>query len=149
MKEQKIPALKEGTAIDHIPSDRTPKVLQILNLSKIDDFVSIGMNLKSKQMGTKGIIKIANRLLTQSQLDKLSVIAPGSTVNIISDYNVKKKIIVKMQDKIKKVMKCPNPSCITNAEEVITVFDVKDKEPLQVRCRFCERMFGIKEIILK
>lgn len=148
MKEQKVPVIKEGTVIDHIPSDKTPKVLQILDLSRIGDFVSIGMNLESKKMKTKGIIKIANRQLTEEQMDKLAVIAPGATVNIIKNYEVKEKLHADIKDTIKKIIKCPNPMCVTNMEKVSTVFEAKEKEPLRVRCRFCERVFGGSEIVL-
>ncbi|HLC64691.1 MAG TPA: aspartate carbamoyltransferase regulatory subunit [Candidatus Nanoarchaeia archaeon] len=148
MKEQKVPGIKDGTVIDHIPSSRTPKVLQILDLANIEDFVSIGMNLSSTKMKTKGIIKVANRKLSNEQLDKLAVIAPGATVNIIKDYQVKEKFKVNMKDRIQKVLRCPNPRCVTNVEKVSTIFEVQEKEPLQVRCRFCERAFGSNEIII-
>ena len=65
MKEQKVPAIKEGTVIDHIPSSMTPKVLQILDISNIKDFISIGMNLSSKKMG-KNFSKIPH-----SEMEKM------------------------------------------------------------------------------
>ena len=148
MKEQKIPAIKNGTVIDHIPSSKTPKVLQILDLGKAKDIVSIGMNLTSSKMVSKGIIKIASHELTKEQIDKIAVLAPGVTVNVIRDYHVKEKKKAEIGEHIEKIMKCPNPRCITNVEKVNTCFLVLQKEPLSVRCRFCERSFGSKEIIL-
>ena len=59
-KELKVAALENGTVIDHIPSDKLFKVVEILNLSELDKAITIGNNFTSKQIGKKGIIKIAD-----------------------------------------------------------------------------------------
>ena len=60
-----VAALKNGTVIDHIPSDKVFDVVNLLNLTKIDNPITIGSNLSSRKMGTKGIIKIADRYFTE------------------------------------------------------------------------------------
>ena len=54
-KELKVSAIKDGTVIDHIPSDATLKVAEILDLKGIRNVISIATNLKSKKTGKKGI----------------------------------------------------------------------------------------------
>ena len=58
-KELQVAALCNGTAIDHIPSKQVFKVLSLLDLGDLENPVTIGNNLESKKMGTKGIIKIS------------------------------------------------------------------------------------------
>ena len=66
-KELKVAALENGTVIDHIPSDKLFKVVEILNLSELDKAITIGNNFTSKQIGKKGII-IKRKILTELQL---------------------------------------------------------------------------------
>ena len=148
VKELTIPAIKEGTAIDHIPSRVTFKVMRILDLKEFKHAISVALNLKSKTMGKKGIIKVGNRFLTQDEVNKIAILAPNATVNIIKDYKVKEKIKVDIPDTIHNIIKCSNPNCITNNEKVKTLFHVINKAPLQVLCHHCERVMEAKDITL-
>ena len=147
-KEMSISSIKEGTVIDHIPSNATLKVAEILNLEGIMGIISIATNLPSKTMGKKGIIKIGDKLLTQEEVNKIAVIAPNATVNIIENYNVKKKLNVSIPDSIEKVVKCSNPNCVTNNEKVETKFYVLKKSPLMIKCHYCERAMNKEDIVL-
>ena len=147
-KELKVSAIKEGTVIDHIPSDAAFKVAEILDLKDIKSIISIATNLKSKKTGKKGIIKVGGKTLTKDEVNKIAVIAPEATVNIIQDYEVKEKIKVSVPDIFNKIIKCSNPSCITNNEKVKTRFYVVKKEPLKVKCHYCERGMEKEEIEL-
>ena len=147
-KELSISAIKDGTVIDHIPSNATLKVADILDLRGIKGIISIATNLASKKMGKKGIIKISGKDLTKEEVDKIAVIAPNATVNIVKDYNVKNKIKVEVPSIINKIMKCSNPNCITNNEEISTKFYVLRKEPLRVKCHYCERNMEKEDITL-
>ena len=147
-REVSISAIKEGTVIDHIPSNVTLKVADILNLEGITGIISIATNLPSKKMEKKGIIKIAGKSLTQDEVNKIAVIAPEATVNIIENYNVKKKLKVLLPNLIEKIVKCSNPNCITNNEKVETRFYVLNKNPLKVKCRYCERAMSKEDIVL-
>lgn len=147
-KELSISAIKEGTVIDHIPSNVTLKVADILNLDGSTNMISIAANLPSKKMGKKGIVKIGGKLLTQEEVNKIAIIAPQATVNIIGNYNVKKKLNVSLPDLIEKIIKCSNPNCITNNEKVETKFYVLGKSPLKVKCHYCERAMNKEDIVL-
>lgn len=147
-KELSVSAIKDGTVIDHIPSDVTLKVADILDLEGIKSIISIATNLASKTMGKKGIIKIGGKDLTKEETDKIALIAPDATVNIIQNYDVKKKIKVAIPSIVNKIIKCSNPNCITNNEKVMTMFYVLNKNPLKVRCHYCERDMEKEDISL-
>ena len=144
--ELKISAIDEGTVIDHIPTDATFKVVEILDLENHKEVVSIATNLQSKSIGKKGIVKVAGKSLTQDEVNKIAIVAPDATVNIIKNYGVKEKIKVKTPDVIDNVVKCPNPVCITNSEQVSTKFYVVKKDPLKIKCHYCERSMGKEDI---
>ena len=110
-KELSVSAIKDGTVIDHIPSNATLKVVDILDLKGIRSIISVATNLTSKTMGKKGIIKIGGKDLTKEEVDKIALIAPDATVNIINNYDVRKKINVTVPKTIYKIIKCYNPNC--------------------------------------
>ncbi len=145
-KELKISAIDEGTVIDHIPTDATFKVAEILNLENHKGIVSIATNLQSKSIGKKGIVKLGGKSLTQEEVNKIAIVAPDATVNIIKNYDVREKIKVKSPDVIDNVVKCSNPVCITNNEQVNTKFYVVKKDPLKIKCHYCERSMGKEDI---
>ncbi len=145
-RELKISAIEDGTVIDHIPTDATFKVAEILDLENHNGVVSIATNLQSKKIGKKGIVKVGGKSLTQNEVNKIAIVAPDATVNLIKNYNVKEKIKVKTPDVIDNVVKCSNPVCITNNEQVSTKFYVVKKDPLKIRCHYCERNMGKEDI---
>ena len=147
-KELNVSAIKDGTVIDHIPSNTTFKVVDILDLKGIRGIISVATNLNSKAMGKKGIIKISGKDLTKEEVDKISLIAPNATVNIVKNYNVKQKIKVTIPSTFNKIIKCSNPNCIINNEKVTTKFYVLDKDPLKVKCHYCERDMDREDISL-
>lgn len=147
-KELSVSAIKEGTVIDHIPSNATLKVVDILDLKGVRSIISIATNLNSKSMGKKGIIKIGCKNLTKEEVDKIALIAPNATVNIIKNYDVKEKIKVSIPSIINRIIKCSNPNCVTNNEKVTTKFYVLNKDPLKVRCNYCERDMDKEDILL-
>jgi aspartate carbamoyltransferase regulatory subunit len=147
-KEVTISALKDGTVIDHLPSNVAFKVVEILDLKGVRGVISVATNLTSKKAGKKGLIKISGKFLTKEEVNKIALIAPEATVNIINNYNVKDKIKVKLPSEIDKIVKCSNPNCITNNEKVTTKFYVLSKEPLRIRCHYCERDMNTEDILL-
>ncbi len=149
MKELKISAIENGTVIDHIPSNHTFKVVDLLDLEGIEDTVSVATNLESKAMKKKGIVKVGGKELTKEEVDKIALLAPDATVNFIQDYEVVRKERVDIHDKVKGIIKCGNPNCITNNEEVTTKFYVLEENPLKVKCHYCERIFDQSDVEIK
>ena len=60
--ELAVAALRNGTVIDHIPSEVLFKTVKILGIERLKSAVTIGNNLDSKKLGHKGIIKVADVL---------------------------------------------------------------------------------------
>lgn len=138
-KELRVRKIKNGTVIDHITAGYALKVIKILEIDeKSDDIVSIAMNVPSSKDNKKDIVKVEDRELESQEVDKIALIAPNATINIIRDYDVVDKTHVKLPDKIKKVMKCSNNNCITNTKEPIdSEFEIKEKKPIKLRCVYC------------
>ena len=138
-QELQVAALKEGTVIDHIPSDKLFTVVSLLGLEHVDNNITIGFNLDSKKLGKKGIIKIAGKFFDDEEINRISVVAPHVKLNIIRDYDVVEKKEVKMPEELKGILRCANPKCITNNEPMSTFFRVTDKENCVVKCHYCEK----------
>ncbi len=138
-KELVVTKIDNGTVIDHIPAQRVFKVVKLLGLDDYKDEVLIGTNLASKKYDTKGIIKVKNKYFCQDELDKVAIIAPHATVIEIKDYEVVKKENLHLPKTIHKIIKCINPNCVTNSEQIDTVFDVVQDNPLKLRCHYCEK----------
>ena len=98
------------------------------------------MNVKSK-MGKKDIVKVENRELHPNEVNKIALIAPKATINIISDYSVKKKYRVKIPDEMVGIIKCSNPTCISNSknEPIESRFKIISRDPPRIKCYYCER----------
>ena len=97
-QELQVAALENGTVIDHIPSSKIFEVISLLHLEKVTTSVTIGINLKSKKMKQKSILKIADRFFTDEELNQLSVVTPNVSLAIIRDYEVVEKKEVKMKE---------------------------------------------------
>ncbi|MEI7490887.1 MAG: aspartate carbamoyltransferase regulatory subunit [Bacteroidota bacterium] len=139
-KELKVSAIENGTVIDHIPSHSVYQVLRILNLMEYNDQLLIGTNLESQKMGKKGIIKVSNKFFKSDEINKIALVAPSATLILIKNFSVSEKKNVEIPSKVEKIVKCFNPNCITNVEDVVTRFDVVNKEDLKLRCHYCEKI---------
>lgn len=148
-KELQVAALCNGTAIDHIPSSEVFKVVSILNLDKLNNRITIGNNLQSKKMGTKGIIKIDDRFFEEDEINKIAVIAPNVVLNVIRNYEVVEKKKVELPSKIRGIVKCSNPKCITNNEPMSTLFKVTDPVNIELQCHYCNVKIHKDDIKLK
>jgi aspartate carbamoyltransferase regulatory subunit len=142
MKEFKVTPIRNGTVIDHINMGMALKVLKIIGVKEdVNSTVSVLMHVPSKKAGWKDIVKIEDRELDPKELDRIALISPNATINIIRDYNVAEKFIVEVPNVIKGIMKCSNPGCITNqAEPVEPEFVVESKKPITLRCIYCDRL---------
>lgn len=143
----KVSALREGTVIDHLLKGTALKVLGILGID-FEGAVTIGLNLESKRVGRKDIIKIERREVTQREVAKIALISPSASFSIIRDFMVVEKFTPTLPKMIEDLIRCPNPSCISNEERVRTKFQVLRNDPVKVRCHYCERSQWKEEIRL-
>lgn len=136
----KVSKIKNGIVIDHIRAGGALRVLKILGIDgDYGDTVSVMMNAKSDKYGRKDIVKIENRELDRRELDKISLLSPTATVNVIQNSKIVDKYSVEIPDVVEEVLVCPNPECISNHEPIPTKFWVESKKHLTLRCHYCER----------
>ncbi len=150
-KEQrayKVYAIANGTVIDHLPAGTALKTIELLRLQN-NQLLTVGMNFDSRKLGKKDIIKVQNRYLTQQEVNKLALLAPKATINIIRAGKLKEKKAVAIPEVIDGILKCNNPSCVTNNERMAgTRFALANKSPLRVICHYCERYMTADDIVL-
>ncbi len=99
-----VAAIQNGTVIDHIPSEKTYQVATLLELDQMTNPVTIGYNLRSKKLGSKGIIKIEDKFFSDEEISRLSVVAPNIVLNIIRDYEVVEKKTATTPDVLKGIV---------------------------------------------
>ncbi len=138
-KELRVSKIKDGTVIDHINGGYALDVVKILGITGQEKRVmTIAINVPSKRFKVKDIVKIEGRALSPREVNRIALVAPHASINIIRDYNVVEKLEVKLPKIIEGIVKCTNPTCISNSDEpVATKFYVKNEEPLTLKCHYC------------
>jgi aspartate carbamoyltransferase regulatory subunit len=145
-KELKVSAIENGTVIDHIPAKSVFQVIRILNLAEVGDQILFGTNLDSQKMGKKGIIKVSNKYFEPDEINKIALVAPTATLIVIKNFKVAIKKKVEVPENVEKIVKCFNPNCITNHENIMTKFRVIDKKELKLQCHYCEKITASENI---
>ena len=146
--ELMVRRIREGTVIDHIDGGRGLQVLGALGIDARDgSLITIALNVPSGKFRKKDIIKVENKFLHGDDTNKLAVIAPRATINIIKDYKLVEKRRVALPDEIGRIFRCSNPDCITNSTEHIeAVMQVVDRTGRVLKCRYCSRMLDINRL---
>jgi aspartate carbamoyltransferase regulatory subunit len=110
--------------------------------------VTVALNVPSSKHHKKDIIKVENKYLEKDETDKLALIAPRATINIIRDYKLVEKRKISLPDSIVGIFNCPNLNCVTNSDEYIQpTIDIIDKEKMMLRCKYCARIITIDELV--
>lgn len=148
-KELVVSAIENGTVIDHIPTPSVFQVVRILNLDQFENQIMIGTNLDSSKYGKKGIIKVSNKYFEPEDINKIALVAPTATLIVIKDFRVVEKKNVEIPETIQKFVKCVNPNCITNIENVPTKFKVINKQESKLKCHYCEKITEKKNMAFK
>ena len=140
-----IGQIKDGIVLDHITAGRGMEIYQILKLHNLDCTVAMIENAESEKMGSKDIIKIGK--VIDLNFDILAYIDPGITVNIIQDGKLAKREHLTLPERIRGVIRCKNPRCITSTEQELThEFRLTDPANKVYRCIYCE---NVAPIIIK
>ena len=136
-----IDAISNGIVLDHIRAGLSMELYRILNLDKLQCSVAVLKNVTSRKMGRKDIIKIDREM--DLDWDLIGYVDPSITVNIIRDGALAEKRTLKLPERIRGVLKCKNPRCITSVEQELTQeFVLTDPEKRVYRCRYCETQAG-------
>jgi aspartate carbamoyltransferase regulatory subunit len=129
--------IKNGTVIDHIVGGEALNVVKMLGITgTTQESLSIATNVPSRHMGKKDIVKLNNRELSKEEVDRIALISPRATINIIRNFKVFEKKGVEIPTLIAGVVRCPNPGCISNTHEPIrSKFEVL---PNGLHCIYCD-----------
>jgi aspartate carbamoyltransferase regulatory subunit len=149
-EELLVRKIRDGTVIDHIPAGRALDVIKILGLSgKEGSTIAIVMNVPSKKLGRKDIVKVEGKFLEPKEVDEIALIAPTATINIVKDFRVLEKRRVQVPGEIKGLLRCPNPNCVTNTkrEPIETRFKLVSIAPLKLKCYYCEDIVTEEQVI--
>lgn len=144
-----VPKILNGTVIDHIPAGKALEILRVLNITGGEGWrIAVLMNVESKKLGRKDIIKIERRKLTLAEVNVIALIAPTATINIIENFVVVEKLKVNVPEIVEGIIKCPNPTCITNKERepIKSRFKLVSREPLLLKCEYCGTIVSRDEI---
>lgn len=136
-----ISPIKNGTVIDHITPGEGLTVIRILGIQDGTQLTfTIATNVKSTRGGRKDMVKIENRELMKSEVDKIALIAPDAKISIIREFKVVAKKTVEVPSNIVGVIKCPNPNCISNTREPAQSKFVI--HPRGFRCKYCDTILS-------
>jgi len=143
--------IEEGTVIDHIPdwkADVVARVLRLDNLSRLEAEASVAIlqNVSSRLLGRKDVIKIDGWHVDEREADILCLIFPSITINYINDWKVS-KYAPEVPDTIEGRVKCPEVTCITNAErEPVTPRFATLKRDRTLQCLYCDTVIEFEEV---
>lgn len=142
-KTLSVSAIKNGTVIDHIRAGQALRIVRLLSLlENNNNKITLGLNLTSKLIGKKDLIKIENRVLTNDEANEIVIFAPEATINIIKDFEVTQKINTHLPESITNVFICPNLACITHNEPIESLFHIEEQgKHIKLTCHYCEKIF--------
>jgi len=147
MKERLVASIESGTVIDHITAGRALAICALLGLDRHPGQVTIGLNLKSRRVGRKDVIKVSDREISAEEAGRIALLAPCATLTIVQDHKVASKSAVECPREVRGLVVCPNRRCITNSEPVESRFRIAAHgDERLLRCHYCERTFSESEI---
>jgi len=143
-----VQKISDGTVIDHITAGKALSVLRLLGNPQTKDTVALVMNVSSSKMKRKDIVKVEGVEITEEQVQRLALIAPRASVNIIRSYRVVEKKNAVPPKLISGVLSCNNPTCVSvkEKESVPSIFSLNESSPLSYRCKYCGRILAEQDI---
>lgn len=116
MAEIKLAPIKSGTVIDHITAGNSLRVLNNLGVKDgYSGIVGVLMNVPSKKLTRKDVIKIENQHISDNEIYKVAVVAPYATISLIKNYKVAKKVRIETLEEI--ALACSNLDCKSNSSD--------------------------------
>ena len=115
IKTRLVSAIDNGVVIDHIPAGQSLKIMRLLHAVNSKQRVTLGLNLRSKTLKLKDLIKIENRALTRQDCQ--------------------------LPETIHDVLVCPNLNCINRFESRACFKLEGSQKRIKLRCFYCEKQF--------
>ena len=133
--------IEEGFVLDHIKAGRSLDIYDHLQMDKLDCTVAIIKNARSAKMEKKDILKVECDI-NMLDLDILAFIDHNITVNVIKNGKIVEKKELALPARIKNVIHCHNPRCITSIEQELPhIFYLADPRKEIYRCKYCEEKY--------
>lgn len=146
-KELLVAAIENGTVIDHLPVGSGMRIIHLLNLSTHHEVVSLALNLRSKTLGLKDLIKLEGREISDEEASQIAIFAPKATLNIIRQFECVRKFKVHMPEIVEHVFNCVNERCITRHENMGSKFKVYVfGKQVDLICFYCEKRLSHESI---
>jgi len=151
---KKIGDIVNGVLIDHLPSKSAIDIIKIMGYNTLNN-VFLGINLESSKYGRKDIIKIESDnfdLEDLESLNKLALICPTATINLIKGRSIIRKGKVRLPSEFYNILICPNANCISRPEHFetdLTKFTVLKRDPLSIECQYCGTVFDTNKIVFR
>ena len=147
--ELRVSKIKNGTVIDHIGGGYALDVVKILGITGREGRVmTIAVNVPSGRFGVKDVVKVEGRALSAREVNRIALVAPHATINIVRDFRVVEKLEVKLPRVIEGLVKCVNPACVSNSGEPVFVkFYVEGEEPLLLKCHYCGSLLEKADVL--
>jgi len=133
-----VSALERGTVLDHLRAGSALAALRVLHVPA-GVTVTVGIHLASPRLGRKDLVKIAGYELTAQEAAKVALLSPDATFSIIRDFQVVSKRKLEPPASFRGLLRCPNAACIVHQERVPGAFRLEARDPIRVRCDYCER----------
>lgn len=145
-----VEAIANGTVIDHIAPGQAMNILRLFKFLGRHTHITVGFNLRSRELGSKDIIKISDVTFSPTETEQLAILAPNATINVIANYKVIDKYDLRLPSETIGAFSCPNSNCITHMEQAATPrFKINAASgEVTMRCHYCERVFT-REVVLK
>ncbi|MGL4848312.1 MAG: aspartate carbamoyltransferase regulatory subunit [Clostridium sp.] len=135
----KITSIKNGIVIDHINAGCGIKIFNKLELEKKNINVALIMNVDSRIMGKKDIIKM--ELTEKIDYSLIAMISPNITINEIENEELINKIKPTLKERVINEIECTNINCITKDEVYVPQsFILVDKNKASYRCEYCDHI---------
>ena len=91
--------IRNGTVLDHLQAGRALQVLKALGLDGTHgSVITVAMNMPSSKIDKKDMLKVENKYLSREEADRIALIAPRATVNLIKDFRVAEKHRVELPE---------------------------------------------------
>ena len=133
--------IEEGFVLDHIKAGKSLDIYHHLGLNKMDCPVAIIKNARSNVMTKKDILKIECDI-DALDMDILAFVDRNITVNVIKSGEIVEKRHLMLPHKVKNVIRCTNPRCITTIEQELTQeFYLADEKKGIYRCCYCDTKY--------
>lgn len=138
--------IENGFNLDHIPQGNAWYIVKILQLFNSDSQTGVGLNLPSKTIGRKDLIKVENRTLSEDEINKISLFCFNATLSIIKNFAVIEKKTITITSEIDDLIVCLNSNCVSKIHKSKFYTFFNREHQIMVRCHYCNQSFLLKDI---